>query len=350
MRGAERLRTSLWVALGLVACGEVYETEQCLELPEDGVCLEPEQVREDLLGNSCGYKVLSIEGPAVIKPLPWEGFADTDQNVPDGCCYPVRARNVDDGCVIGRPLVVDGVAATAPATGRADWAESAEPCVHGLSELELAQLGAAWLRTAAGEHASVGAFSRLSLELLRLGAPSSLVRAAHEAALDEVQHAEQAYALAGCYLGREVGPGPLPLPDQLALVGSAAELALAAAAEGCRDETLAALLAAEAAERASDPAVRRVLAKVAADEARHAALSWRVLSWALSLAPEVVPAVEALLTAPPVPVAVPEPDAAALVAHGVLGPAATWEVHQRGMARVVAATWRGLRAAEAVQA
>ena len=67
-----------------------------------------------------------------------------------------------------------------------------------------------WAESARGEHASVPAFSRLSLSLVALGAPAGLVEAALRAALDEIQHARLAFSLASTYAGEPVGPGPLP--------------------------------------------------------------------------------------------------------------------------------------------
>lgn len=55
----------------------------------------------------------------------------------------------------------------------------------------------------------------------------------------------------------------------------------AAIAEGCTGETLAAARAAEASREAVDPVIREALAAVAEDEARHAALAWRFVAWAI---------------------------------------------------------------------
>lgn len=344
MTNLQRLRTTLWLALGLGACGETFVTEACLDLPDNGECPTAAEAKGDLLGDACSYNVISIDGEAEIKPWPWA--ADTDPVTEDqqACCYPATGRDNGSNCVIGRPLVADGELRTAPPAARTDWSAPVQPDLSTLSAPERQEIGEAWLRTAAGEHASVAAFARLALELMRLGAPADLLRDVHAAALDEVRHAEQAYALASAYLGRSMGPGPLPLPATVTLASTAAEVALAAASEGCRDETLAALVVAESAARASDPAVRAVLAAVSEDEARHAALSWRVLRWALSVAPEATPSVEALLTASAGRPQVEARDASSLVAHGVLGPEAIEDLHRRGMERVVAATWRALAA------
>lgn len=68
-----------------------------------------------------------------------------------------------------------------------------------------------WTRVGLMEHASVAAFSRFSLQLMALGAPSDLLQKSHEAAADEIRHARDAFALAGHYAGRPVGPGVMPM-------------------------------------------------------------------------------------------------------------------------------------------
>ncbi len=61
---------------------------------------------------------------------------------------------------------------------------------------ERAALGAAWLRNALMEHASVAALARFTLELLAVGAPADLIRDSNAAASDETRHAELCFALA----------------------------------------------------------------------------------------------------------------------------------------------------------
>jgi hypothetical protein len=238
---------------------------------------------------------------------------------------------------------IEGTLSTAPAAPHSAWSSRIQPDVGGLDDATRALLTEAWLRAAAAEHASVAAFSRLSLELMRLGAPPELLADVHDAARDEIRHAQAAYTLASAYAGTDLGPGALPLPDRLPLASSVEALARDVAAEGCRDETLAALLAAEAAASATDPAVRQVLDEVARDEARHAALSWRILQWCLAEAPEVTSEIDAILNAEPRRVSVPEPDTAVLRDHGVLGERATWQCHVRGTRDVVQATWSALQ-------
>lgn len=46
-----------------------------------------------------------------------------------------------------------------------------------------------WSLAAQQEHASIASFSKFSLELMAVGAPAALLVRAHEAALDEINHA-----------------------------------------------------------------------------------------------------------------------------------------------------------------
>jgi hypothetical protein len=149
---------------------------------------------------------------------------------------------------------------------------------------------AAWARAGAAEHASVAAFARLALELMAVGAPTELLRDVHQAALDEVGHAESAWELARHFGGEHVEPGPFPFTAPVNVSVTLAELARAAAREGCLGETLGAHLAAAAAELAPETAVKAVLSVIAAEEARHAVLSYRIVAWALRVGGEAVKA------------------------------------------------------------
>ena len=60
-------------------------------------------------------------------------------------------------------------------------------------------------------------------------------------------------------------------------------MALSTALEGCVEETLSCLVAAEQAARCvDDRLVRAALCSIVKDEARHAALAWRALAWAVA--------------------------------------------------------------------
>jgi hypothetical protein len=152
--------------------------------------------------------------------------------------------------------------------------------LDGLDARTRRALGDAWLADAQMEHASVAAFGRFVLQLLALGAPSELVSNAAQAVADEVRHAEMCFGIAARFDGIPRAPMPLALDGVLAS-RTLAEVTFEVVLEGCVGETVAALIAARALEGATDPEVRWVLEQVAADEARHSALAWRFVRWAL---------------------------------------------------------------------
>lgn len=191
-------------------------------------------------------------------------------------------------CDIGRPLLVDEVARTAPTVAGPGWCGAVDPpdCDGVLSEVQRRRLAAHWSRVAALEHASVASFARFSLQLLAMGAPAELLALAQEAGLDEVRHAQGAYALAARFAGEARGPGPLDLGD----VGLEAEpeaVLRALVAEACVGETLGVAEAREALAGCTDPGTRAVLEAVVADETRHAVLAWKTLRWLLGRHPEL---------------------------------------------------------------
>jgi hypothetical protein len=131
------------------------------------------------------------------------------------------------------------------------------------------------------EHASVAAFARFALDLLAVAAPSDLVAAAAEAGRDELRHARLCFSLASAYRGSPLAPGPLSLEGCVA-PADLATIVETTVIEGCVGETVAALEARELARQVSDPVLAAVLATIAEDEARHAALAWRFVQWALT--------------------------------------------------------------------
>ncbi|QRK09622.1 hypothetical protein JQX13_05675 [Archangium violaceum] len=90
------------------------------------------------------------------------------------------------------------------------WADDAVPDVSGLTPWQRTVLGEVWMYSAGLEHASVPAFSKLSLKLSALGAPSALLEDCHLAALDEVRHARRCFALARAYSGVRWTAGAIP--------------------------------------------------------------------------------------------------------------------------------------------
>ncbi|MEM6956552.1 MAG: ferritin-like domain-containing protein [Myxococcota bacterium] len=151
---------------------------------------------------------------------------------------------------------------------------------------ERAVLGELWHLSARMEHASVAAFAKLSLRLVELGAPASLVQRAHAAALDEVRHATACFDVAGQLTGKRWTAGPLRALSGAVRPRRTRQEALDALAAGSlRDGAFAEGLAARTAERASafasDPALAALLKVISQEERAHAELGWDIVCWCL---------------------------------------------------------------------
>lgn len=276
----------------------------------------------------------------------WEGPIEEDGQ----CCYRIT---YEYNFPCGRPFVVEGMPRVAPPANRSDWCAPKRPELRNLDGSARAELSRQWLDDAQAEHASIASFARFALELLALGAPPSLLADTHEAMDDELEHARLCFGLASAYVSESLGPGPLPLNGTLGAVDMAAVVE-AALNEGCIGETLAAVGAQVAAARATDPAVRAALETIAADEAKHAALAWRFVRWALQRDPAVVrPVVEQAIAAliDPAPVQA-EGDAIALEvlhAHGRLGREEQASLRSEVLRQVVLPCARTLLASRSAQ-
>lgn len=235
--------------------------------------------------NAWGPISASLDGCTCLRAV--NSGPSPDPSGGDLCCY---KTTVETACVVGRALPSENGPLVAPFDhAERGWSdENIGPCVEDLSSTEREIIAQRWIRDGLFEHASIASFSRLALALLATSADADLVRAAHEAALDEVRHAKLSLSLAAAYRGEPIGPRALPLPEALPLGADLLELAVSSVVEGAVGETLAAVLAAEQAAVAKDPAVRRVLAGIAEDESRHAELAFRVIAFALAAGGEPV--------------------------------------------------------------
>ena len=201
------------------------------------------------------------------------------------CAYDGKKRDCveQDACAAGRPFLVEGCARTAPAVVRADWGGGLDLEGLRLDHLDVwtrRALAARWTAIGLMEHASVAAFARFALELCGQGAPSHLVDETQRALADELRHTRIAFALASCFSGGDLGPGPLPLHG--VRIETSPELMLRTLfREGCVGETVAALEAGAGSAQALDPVVRSVLASIERDEGDHAALAWKAAAWLL---------------------------------------------------------------------
>ena len=205
----------------------------------------------------------------------------TDGVVVDVCYYEGVFYQDPSHPTCGRPLWADGAPVVAPVrTTGSRWRTGPAPAVDALTAAEREAIGHYWLEVATLEHASIASFSVFALDLMALGAPPELLRDAHAAARDEVDHAARAFALASAYLDRPLSPGRLAVPPRGPADGHTVAMALVR--EGCVAETLAAIDAAARLAGTTDPAVRETLAQIVADESAHAALAWRTLTWLLT--------------------------------------------------------------------
>ena len=274
------------IRVGRVVCVPAEGTEGARTAESAGCGDHPgSQVWAPGLALPCGPCAFTIDPEATTKQRAVHDNA---------CCYTGTSPSGP-----GRALRPAAGVLPAPLP-RADWTDGAGERID-LSRVVDARVRdaarLAWLDAAALEHASVATFARLSLELLALGSPPSLVADAHAAAQDEIRHATSSYAIASTLGAHVVGPGALAAGAAPLAAPTLERIASEALLDGCFGETLASLMAAEGAARAEDPALQRVLDGIAEDEARHAELAWRILAWALASSPSTVaPALEAALT------------------------------------------------------
>lgn len=199
---------------------------------------------------------------------------------PTLCCYVsftgCSRRTVRGRPIIGRPMRdADDAWITADVIESNAWARTRENA----SDDARAEF---WARGGALEHASVAEFARVSLVLLALGAPPELVEDAHRAALDEIAHAKTCFALASRFAGRAIGPGAL---DVSRAHGDASVRALVrdSLRDGCLGEGAAALELCEMSRAERDADLATTLDAMATDEARHAALAWRIVDFAMTI-------------------------------------------------------------------
>ena len=241
----------------------------------------------------------------------------------------------------GRALRVARLAVAARAVDADGWDAELPPGESSAPSPEARRaLARLWTETARSEHASVPAFSRLSLSLVALGAPARLVEAAHRAALEEIEHARLAFSLASTYAGSPVGPGRLLALRAARAVTATSLAALAAESliDGCLLEGVAADVAQQALARARDERARAALAVIARDEASHAALAWEVVRWCCEEGGEAVQRrLQAALHRAPTSVSSPQIPvdlAAELADHGWLDRTAWDEALRRTSAEV----------------
>lgn len=212
----------------------------------------------------------------------------------DTHCVP-RLRPFEPEIVMGRPYTTDGGNLLADVqfaeNVRSVWTGPAlqhQANPDGWTR-EIAQIATEhWVRSGQHEHASVASFSRASLDILKFAGPPELVSATHQAALEEVRHAQLAFSLAEAFNSdreKQVDVGQFPF-DQVTLASSLAELSSQVLTEGCMGETEAVTKMSFAlAHLLPNSPAASVLPPLIEEEAKHAALAWKTLQWSLQSSP-----------------------------------------------------------------
>ena len=184
----------------------------------------------------------------------------------------------------GRPVPEFADFDSAKASGLPGWQRTRRVSKSSLEDRPRAEiadeLALQWLHDGHDEHASVAAFARTILELIAVGAPADLLTSHQRAMADEIEHAQACYQLAARFGVDQAGPAALPL--LMPRAGGLTSVALAALHEACIGETIAALRAKRQLQHCEDPSTRKALQRIAHDEAKHAALGWQTLRWALA--------------------------------------------------------------------
>ena len=262
----------------------------CTELPTSGVC--------EASADFNGWRAAELFSDALGEVLPpnWTITSLCDEtSITDSCCYKMKANNTlvggggggGGGGWDGRPFEVAGEVRLASPRTADGWADTLALAASELAPHVRERLVARWADTAAAEHASVASFSRFNLELMSLGAPSSLVASSTRAIGDEIRHARFSYGVASALGGAPLAPAPLSVAGALDRSGDPSEILIAAILEGCINETICAVRVRLAAEDVIDADLAQRMRDVGDDESRHAELSWAFVRWMLESRPEL---------------------------------------------------------------
>ena len=77
------------------------------------------------------------------------------------------------------------------------------------------EIASAFSTQGEGEHASVASFARHTLQLMTMGAPTTLLIGSQKSALDEIKHAKMCYGIAKSFLGAKIQPNTLNIDGSI---------------------------------------------------------------------------------------------------------------------------------------
>jgi hypothetical protein len=185
----------------------------------------------------------------------------------------------------GRPLLIDATPRTAASVAVDEPASAA---------IQNDALASVLLHAAFEEHASIAAFARTLLSLMKLGAPLSLLTATQQALADEIRHAADVLDAAIAHGAAPVVFGTLPEATTPFADDAARALLSDVLIGGCIGETLAAFRVESRGK--AHPSIAAMCMKIADDEARHAALAFATARFILVVRPELGSVVDAAFT------------------------------------------------------
>ncbi len=145
-----------------------------------------------------------------------------------------------------------------------------------------------WLNIALLEHASIWAFSKLSLQLLWLWAPAKLIEDCYKAGIDEINHAKITFTLASHYLWRNMAPWELKwlLWSKISKV-SYKTLAIESLIYWYIWEWISAKFLKHSSKISKDNNLNKIYNSIADDELRHSILWKEILTWWLKKEKEI---------------------------------------------------------------
>jgi len=264
----------------------VEEGLYCMEIDEGAECPSVESINESMPYEPyCGTiqytTVTAFKSHSESAYVSSPEMDINDDSEGDTCCYTanyITVREYPD-CVHGRPYMQEeGPVVAHLKRQKGSWRRNEQSIIfHNTSARR--QAGTFYLESAQYEHASVASFNRFVLELMKFGAPAHLIQQAQLAAMDEIRHAQSAFAIANELLNDQFQPDKMDLTMKLA--DNLYDFAAAVLEEAAINETLAVLLAAEQLRIVTCPMIKEYLQEVVREESQHSELAFMTLRWCI---------------------------------------------------------------------
>lgn len=183
-------------------------------------------------------------------------------------------------CAIsGRPLRKNGKIQLSETRTSEDW----------LLGSKFAEPHHDWIENGKGEHSSISAFADLSLKLADMGSPPDLLKRAHQAAIDEINHAQLAFTLDASRNDNRSPQGPAAKRRLLGDAGHIIRLqkmAVETFTDGCLFEARSAQGLRKMVDEEPDETIRHEIQRTVVEEDSHVELAWKILEWCFREMPQ----------------------------------------------------------------